>query len=245
MKLTLHTRKDYRSQGQSNVEYAIIIALIAVLVIVVLALLGVQLGSVYCSVVDIFIDAPAQCGGDSSTVLLQDPFDTLDDWNFTAGNGWELLDGQLAVTQGGEQRGFTGDANWTDYSVQVEQANLKQGNGYGVYFRISNEPAINGYVFQYDPGYHGGAYPNGAYLIRKVVNGNETPPIAVAAAPDRFEWTNVTRTIKVDVRGSSFTTSIDGTTVLQAEDTQFAAGRVGLRSWDSSRATFDDLVVSQ
>ena len=245
MKLTLRARKAQRSQGQSNVEYAIIVGLVAVLVIIVLALLGVQLGSVYCSVVGVFTDSSAQCGDDSSLVLLQDPFNTLDGWNFTAGNGWELQDGQLAVTQGGEQRGFTGDANWTDYSVQVEQANLQQGNGYGVYFRISNEPAINGYVFQYDPGYRGGAYPNGAYLIRKVVNGNETPPIAVAAAPDHFEWTNVTRAIKVDVRGSSFTASIDGTTVLQAEDTQFTAGRVGLRSWDSSRATFDNLVVSQ
>lgn len=243
--ITLRTSNIRRSGGQSTVEYAVIIALIAVLVILVLALLGVQLSSVYCTVVGVFTSDAPQCGGAGDTTLLRDPFDSLDGWNFTSGTGFQLQDGQLAVTEGGEQRGFTGDTNWTDYSVQVEQANLQQGNGYGVYFRVSNEPAINGYVFQYDPGYRGGAYPNGAYLIRKVVNGNETAPIAVTAAPDQYQWTNVTRTVKVDARGSSLTVSIDGATVLQTEDSQFASGRVGLRSWDSSRATFDNLVVSQ
>ena len=236
MNLTLRRTKTIRRRGQSTVEYALIVGLLALLVIVMLALLGVQLASVYCSIVGAFTSS-AECS-EGSTILLQNSFDTLDGWNFTTGNGWRLQNGQLAVTEGGEQRGFTGDPNWTDYSVEVEQANLQQGNGYGVYFRISNEPAINGYVFQYDPGY-------GAYLIRKVVNGNKSPPIAVAHAPAQFEWTNVARKIKVDVRGDTFTASIDGNTILQAQDRQFTSGRVGLRSWDSSRATFDNLAVSQ
>ncbi|MEO8396831.1 MAG: family 16 glycoside hydrolase, partial [Chloroflexota bacterium] len=205
---------------------------------IVLALLGTQLASVYCSVVGFFRGGSSPCGG-SSTILLQESFDNLSGWNFTAGKGWKLLNGQLTVTTpDGEQRGFTGQTSWTDYTVKVQQANLQQGNGYGIYFRTSDQPTVNGYVFQYDPGY-------AKFLIRKVVDGNESPPIATAPIPAQFQWTNVTRLVQIDVRGSTFTASIDGTTVLQAQDTQFTSGRVGLRAWDDTHASFDNLTVSK
>lgn len=218
------------------VEYALILGLSAILVIIIVALLGTQLASVYCSVVGFFGVSSPSCG-ENNTFLLQDSFDNLNGWSFTVGNGFRLQNGQLVATVGGEQRGFTGDANWTDYTVEVQNANLQQGNGYGVYFRTTDEPTVNGYVFQYDPGY-------GKYVIRRVVNGNEMPPIAVSAtAPS--QWTNVSRSVQIDVRGSTFTARVDGVTVLQARDSQFASGRVGIRTWDDTRASFDNLTVSQ
>ena len=224
-----------RRSGQSSSEYAIIIGLTAILIIVVLAVLGVSLSAVYCSILGVFGSKSPQC---DSGVLLSDGFDSLAGWTFTQGSGWSNQGGKLVVEQGGEHRGFTGNSSWTDYTVRVQQSTLGEGNGYGVYFRISNEPAINGYVFQYDPGY-------GAFLIRKVINGNETPPIGVSVAPPNFQWTNTTRAISIDVRGNNFTASVDNQVVVRATDSQFPNGRVGLRTWDSSRATFDNLTVSK
>jgi hypothetical protein len=149
------------------------------------------------------------------------------------------------VGPGGEHRGFTGEDNWDDYTVNISTANLDHGSGYGVYFRASNEPDIDGYVFQYDPGYRGGHYPNGAFLIRKVVDGDETNPIAVNPAPADYEWYDVDRQVSVKVQGDTFTALIDGEEVVQGTDSQFATGRVGLRTWDGSLGCFDDLTVSQ
>jgi Flp pilus assembly pilin Flp len=238
----IRLRQPDFQHGQSNVEYAVIIALRAILVVIVLTLLGVNLTSVYCGVVAVFGDTPPRC---ETGLLLTDNFDDLDGWSFVQGNGWENQDGQLCVTQGGEHRGFTGDETWADYAVTVDQSELAQGDGYGVYFRASNEPNINAYVFQYDPGYRGGPYPNGAFLIRTVVNGGERSPIAVAAAPTDFEWNNVRRSIRIDVQGNTYTVFIDGTQVLQAQDDTYSEGRVGLRTWDGSRACFDDLSVQR
>jgi Flp pilus assembly pilin Flp len=231
-----------KQKGQAAAEYGLIIALIGILVIIILAILGVRLSSVYCGIVGLIGQTPSQC---AKGTLLQDPFDNLSGWNFSTGNGWVNQDGKMCAAQSGERRAYTGQSDWSDYTVQAQQATLNSGDGYGVYFRVTNEPAINGYVFQYDPGYRGGPYPNGAFLIRKVTNGNETPPLAVSAAPADFQWNNTTRNVSVDVRGSTFTANLDGKQILQAKDSQYSTGRVGLRAWDSSNACFDNFSVSR
>ena len=180
---------------------------------------------------------------EANLAWLED-FSDLSKWNFTNGNGWKVADGKLCVTEGGEHRGFSGDEEWEDYTVNLSGADLTQGNGYGVYFRVSNEPNINGYVFQYDPGYRGGSYPNGAFIIRKVVNGKETGPIGATPAPADFQWNASDRNISIKIEGDNFDVSIDGNNVLSVTDSQFPSGRIGLRSWDSTRACFDGMSVT-
>jgi hypothetical protein len=168
----------------------------------------------------------------------------LDAWD-TFGNGWLIEDGELLMTQGGEQRALTGEESWTDYVVKLGLAELSQGNGYGLYFRTTGEPdSLTGYVFQYDPGYRTKSSPNGSFLIRKVENGQETPPIARADVPADFEWHDNAHDVAVDVSGETFDVSINGESVLTANDDSYANGRVGLRTWDGSRATFDNLTVT-
>ena len=233
----MKTKKAKRQDGQSLIEYALILALVAVLAIIILTILGVSVSDVYCSIVGIFGGDPAGC---QVSLLWSDLFDDLDDWNFTRGNGWELDEGQLCNTQGGEHRGFTGEENWDDYTINVGEAELDQGNGYGVYFRASDEPNVDSYVFQYDPG-----YGSGAFLIRKVRNGNETPPIGIVYAPPGYDWNDQSREVEVDVRGDTFTVSLDGEEVLEVQDDEFPNGKVGLRTWDGTRACFDNLTVTE
>jgi len=93
---------------------------------------------------------------------------------------------------------------------------------------------MNGYVFQYDPGY----YP-GAFIIRKWVNGRElSAPIAVAKAPG-YDWYSSPRDIEVVVEGDTFTAYVDGVEVLTATDSTYATGGSGLRNWDSTKVCFD------
>lgn len=225
-----------RQPGQSIVEYALILSLVVVIVVVALSMLGVTIGDLYCGTLGIFGVEPQDCHGGQ---ILWEDFEDLTDWNFTDGDTWDNSSGQLCTDGGGEHRGFTGDEEMQDYVVTVHTANLTYGNGYGVYFRASNEPNINAYVFQYDPGYGGGEF-----LFRRVTNGSESPPIARAAAPG-FQWANVTREVRVEVEGDTFTAFVDGVQVLAASDSTYTSGRAGLRTWDSTDVCFDDFEISE
>lgn len=236
--LTLPHSNARGHNGQSLIEYALILALVAMIVLGALALLGVSVSDVYCTVIEAF---GAQC---TQQQMLAENFDGgLGAWNFTAGGTWDQQNGQLCASGGGEHRAFTGDEGWTDYVVHVDNTVLSSGNGYGTYFRVQNEPAINGYVFQYDPGYRGGAYPNGAFLFREITNGSESGPLSAVAAPPGYNWAQA-RDVEVQVNGNTFTAVIDGQPVLTAQDSTYRSGRVGLRSWDSSIVCFDGLSVT-
>ncbi len=84
----------------------------------------------------------------------------------------------------------------------------------------------------------------GAFTYRKVVNGAVQAPFAQAIAPWDYSWFEVEREIRIVVQGNTFTTYIDGVRVLQASDSQFQAGQVGLRLWGRSNACFDSVRVT-
>jgi hypothetical protein len=93
---------------------------------------------------------------------------------------------------------------------------------------------MNGYSFQYDPGY----YP-GSFIFRKWVNGREiATPFAVSKAPG-FDWYSAPRDVRVVVKGDTFTAYVDGQPVLTAQDSTYTSGGTGLRTWDSTQVCFD------
>jgi Flp pilus assembly pilin Flp len=161
-------------------------------------------------------------------------------WYPATGGGWVVEDGSYCnqSTPDGERRTFAGDPTWTDYSVTV-RVDLSQGNGWGLYFRSTNPDQVSGYVFQYDPG-----YGQGEFLFRQVVNGSERSPFARQSAPAAYQWHNQWRTINVRAEGDTFTALLDGQQVLQGTHSEFRSGQVGLRLWDSSKACFDDVVIT-
>lgn len=224
--------------GAALKEYALLLLLAAMAVVGVLAALGTSVAGVFEQAVDPMMTAPA--------IDLPDWIDDFSDenltgWDWSRSDHWQQNNGQLVMGPSGEVRGCQGEEEWDNYVIQV-RAILYQGNGYGVYFRATGTPNnLDGYIFQYDPGY---GVPRGSFLFRKIVGGGERSPFARAKAPEGFEWWNVWRDIQVNVEGDTFTAYVDGEPVLQGSDDSYTTGRVGLRTWDSTLAAFDDLQVT-
>jgi len=135
---------------------------------------------------------------------------SFSDFNSGTATGWTTTMG-TAIVQNGEYvlsgaqgRTFTGDASWSDYTIDTN-ATLTQGSGYAVFFRITDPSNLSGYSFQYDSVWLGGTF-----IMRQWTGGHEFNPFAVAAAPQGFQWLNTERHITIAVQGDTFTASIDG-----------------------------------
>ena len=227
--------------GQGLAEYGLLITAVALTAVGILSLLGVQVSDVVCQVAEGF-------GGESicSSLLFSDDFGGgSDNWRslFRRDKNWTTTDGddpELCYKGRGSDGLLANNSEGSDYIVSTD-ANLASGNGYGVYFRTSeNEQGrIDGYTFQYDPGYRGGQF-----IMRKWVNGHELwPPFAAAPAPPGYDWHNVDRHVEIDVDGDVFTTTVDGEEVLVGQDDSYPEGGAGLRVWSGGQACFDDFSV--
>ncbi len=226
-------------KGQSLVEVALILALVALVAIALLQLFGVSLGDVFCRVViGIGVESDL-CTVDSGAIFRDDFGGDLSGWDLLMGNRWEQRDGQLCAGPG-HHRAVAPGSNGGDYAVSVD-ANLERGWGYGIFFRTSfdDNGRLQGYIFQYDPG-----YGSGAFLYRRWVNGYETSPFARHYPAGGYQWFGASRHIEITVSGNTMTTRIDGETVLVAQDDTFQSGQAGLRTWASSTVCFDNLVVT-
>jgi hypothetical protein len=212
--------------GQVLSEYALLLVLLLLGLILILTIFGVDLQASYCRVVSAVGFANA-CGS-----YFSDDFNNLSNWKIVNGT-WQTKDGNL-LGGPGEGRIFR-DLTQSDYTITVNGATLNQGNGYGVFFRATNTSKVNGYSFQYDPGY-------GAFIMRKWVNGNELAPFAVASAPG-YNWYGTSRDIQIVAKGSTFTAYVDGKQVLQGSDSTYSQGGVGLRTWSSTTARFGKITV--
>jgi Flp pilus assembly pilin Flp len=226
----MRSTDKHRQPGQSMVEVGVIIALMALAVVLVLSTAGVNINAALCRVANAF-GAGQTCG-----LLFSEDFNNLDAWEKVRGN-WNLEDGQLCGGPG-EGRIFT-PIEEDNYRVKVDQSQLFRGNGYGVFFRSTDVNRLDGYSFQYDPG-----YDRGSFIIRKWVNGNElSQPIARARAPQGYDWYDTNRQIDLEVNGDNFAVSIDGQQVLTAQDSTYPSGGIGFRTWSNTKACFDDLSV--
>jgi Flp pilus assembly pilin Flp len=215
---------NYKSKiacGQGLIEYGLIIALVATGSILALAATGNSIEGVYCSAIE-------GLGGDGCGF-------TPENWLIERGD-WTI--GDEICGKGGEGRiyadGFTGE----DYIINIESARLFQGNGYGVYFRTSQPHLVDGYTFQYDPGYK-------ALIFRKWVGGHElSPPIAVERMPSDYDWYSTDHQIQLSVIGDTFIVNIDGQEMMKASDNTYTKGGLGLRTWDNTIACFDGIKVT-
>ncbi len=217
-----------RASAQAVSEYALIVMFIVIGIVALLAITGVDLQSVYCRVAT-GLGLVNVCGN-----YFSDEFANLNNWQIVNGN-WRTENGEL-VGSGGEGRIFR-ELNQRDYLINIPAANLDRGNGYGVFFRATDVRNVDGYTFQYDPG-----YGSGAFIMRKWVNGNELSPFAVATAPASYNW-NTNRSVQVAVKGNTFTAYVDGKQVLQGTDSTYSQGGIGFRTWDATTAHFGSVAV--
>jgi fructan beta-fructosidase len=231
---------DTNQSGQGLAEYALLLTAVGLTVIGILSLLGIQVSDIYCEVAQ-GLGAKGSC----RNLIFFDDFGSGDDnWHsfFGHDDNWTFNDEDknLCHTGNGGDVLLADGSNGSDYNISAD-ANLASGNGYGLFFRTTKNDAdrIEGYTFQYDPGYSGGQF-----IMRKWVNGYELwPPFAAAAPSDDFDWHNVDRNIEVEANGDVFTAKVDGEEVLVGTDDSYPEGDAGIRAWGSSRACFDNFTV--
>lgn len=220
--------KSKLSSGQGVIEYALFVSLLLMTVYLSLNAMGLSVRDAFTMV---------YCGisrSDACQSLFKDDFNNLNAWTIVRGI-WKTENGKLLAGPG-EGRIFR-DLSQKDYVISLNGAQLFQGNGYGVFFRATNPSAVNGYSFQYDPGY-------GGFIFRKWVNGNEiSPPFAVAKAPS-FDWYSQPRNVQVVVQGDTYIAYVDGVKVLEGRDSTYTEGGMGLRTWDNSTISVDQVTVN-
>lgn len=224
-------------KGQGLVEYALLVVLVAIALILILQLTGVRLSDVYCSVAS-GITGEETCTQGGENYCSDDFSSELDGWDTLTG-AWKSGDGQVCTA--GSAWAFNQcslEMNVSNYTVSLDGVSLTKGNGYGIVFRASEAgKKFNGYTFQYDPGYGGGAF-----IFRKWVNGRELSPFAVAPASG-FDWYGSPKDVQLVVNGNQFTAYVDGQPVLTGSDSTYTEGGVGLRSWDGSEVCFDNFSI--
>lgn len=226
-------------KAQGIVEYALILALIVGVVFLSLQAMGTSVGEVFCLVLD-GLNFPSQY---CNSAYCESSFDSMDGWESAAGYGWEVRDGQLCNTSN-PYRGYlfnqcSMENLPDDYTVRLNGATLDTGDGYGIFFRLQNyDDKPNGYAFQYDAGYGGGAY-----VVRKWVNGYEINPPIVANRLQGYDWHDSSRDVELQVQGDTFTAFVDGEQVMTFTDPNYESGGVGLRTWDRTAVCMDDFSI--
>jgi len=143
---------------------------------------------------------------------------------------WKIVNGTLVPPTSGGRVAF-GSTAWTDVQIDVN-ATLNSGPGYGVYFRSDGLAAISGYCFQFDPGL------GNKFVVRKVVAGAETGPIATAGMPAGFNIYGTAHDLTVSAVGTHIVCKVDGVTVLDFNDSTFKSGSAGLRGWYGTDVNF-------
>jgi pectate lyase len=158
--------------------------------------------------------------------------DTFDDGNADGwsrnGGAWSIVtDGTPVYRQtgtSGNARALAGSTSWTDYTVQ---ARVKSTGTAGVAARAASTSQYYAFVVT-------GA---GAAQLQRVSGGTATV-LATAVAATSAGW----RTLALDVRGGTLTGRLDGAQVVQASDSTFGSGRIGLVTANAA-GSFDDVVV--
>jgi alpha-L-fucosidase len=138
-----------------------------------------------------------------------------------------LVDGRARV-RGGDVTLAAGGHEWTDYTFEVTVRPGTRGAGW--VFRSPDRR--NGYMWQLYPGT--GLTP---HVLRDGTFSrlDETIPLDVSTGTDYH--------VRMELRGSTIRTFVDGTLVDERVDTTFSQGTVGFREASNEIAEFDDVRV--
>jgi hypothetical protein len=237
--------KSKNPKGQGLIEFALIIAMLAITTMLSLNLMGVSIQETYAKIIE------ALTGDNICQTYYANSFDNyLDDWKrlktpgFWKGN-FKIKDGQLI----GDPLGalMLNQYSGSDYLINITDPQLKQTsttwNGYGVIFRADYDKndRLDGYMFEVekvdknDPGLmYFSKWENG-YQIK--------PPLSAVKVPPKFDW-NKPGDLSVSVQGNTFTAYLNGEKVLETQDNTYDAGKVGIAVNAGSRLFLNDFGIN-
>src|SRR6185503_5062111 len=173
----------------------------------------------------------------AQTTLFSDNFQDGDQagWSRSGGTWTVVTDGSLVLRQSGtsaDSRARAGSTTWTDYSVQARVKPIAFG-GAGRYVAIlARAENVNHFYYI--------ALQNGNQLVLAKRDGDTSTTLASRTFTVA---TGTFYTLRLDVRGSSLSGSVNGGTPMTANDSQFTAGNIGGATFFAS-GSFDDFVVT-
>ncbi len=236
-----------RRRGQGIVEYAVILGLIALVVVLALGAMGISVGDVYAAIVKAL-------GGevDCKTYYHSD-FGTPPTWTeikntFWGKYGqWQVKDGKLISPRSGAM--LLNEYSGSDYNISLNGIRLANQssawNGYGVMFRSSLDAKnrLNGYMFEFER--RTPKEPVTMYFSYWV-GGKQvvmTPP-GKMTVPANSGWDNPAN-LSISVQGNTFVASMNGKKIMEATDPKnlYTDGAVGLASNAGSSIVVDDVAV--
>src|SRR6266496_2278331 len=147
-------------------------------------------------------------------------------------SGLDIENGRLIVDAASLQgvRILKVGSDWSDYTVTAHRRS--DSGAAGIVVRAADE----------NDGYLVDTNQDGSVFVYRQVAGSfqqlaTSPPIAGFVAGDEHE-------IRIDLRGNTITTAIDGTQRLAVTDSTYATGTVGVRAVATQSSSYDDLQVS-
>jgi pectate lyase len=153
----------------------------------------------------------------------------------TSGGTWSVItDGTGVYRQSGtssDARARTGQSTWTNYAVtaRVKPTAINGSNRFAAV--LARAQSNTSY-------YYLALRSNNTVELKKLVGGSST---TLASAPVTFTL-NTWYTLRLEATGSTLRGTVNGGAPLQANDTQFSAGGIGVATFNAA-ANFDDLVV--
>ncbi|MFL6142019.1 MAG: hypothetical protein ACJ72N_09175 [Labedaea sp.] len=168
--------------------------------------------------------------------LFSDNFEdgNLDGWARSGGSWSVVTDGTRAARQSStssDARMLAGQASWTDYAVQARAKALSFNGSDRFIAVLARAQSSTSY-------YYLTLRNSNTVQLKKLVGGSSTTLFSAS-----FSVTTGTfYTLRLEVSASTLRGFVNGSLVGSATDTQFAAGRAGLATFNAG-AVFDDVLV--
>ncbi|HEY7048510.1 MAG TPA: glycosyl hydrolase [Jatrophihabitantaceae bacterium] len=147
-------------------------------------------------------------------------------------SGLDVQNGRLIVDAASLQgvRILNEGSDWTDYTVTAHRRSTSGAAG----IVVRGQDEQNGYLVDTNQDGSVFVYRQAAGVFTQLAT---SPAIPGFVAGDEHA-------IRIDVRGDTITTSIDGTSRLTVTDSAYAKGTVGVRAVATQSSSYDDLQVS-
>lgn len=230
-------KKQTAENGQGLVEYALIFVGVSLIVILILSIMGTSISQVYCQVVQGL--GGIECG---CSFAFNDDGD-LGDWDGSTPDSFAIENNKACITGNGKQalsffNDCSADLGSEDFAINLDTVTVDRvvdnnsNTGMDVWFRAQDDK--NGYHFTYNS--------KGNFVrFWKRVDGKW---IRLAHTKVPSEWAAQTMDFAIKVEGDSFSAYKDGQEILQATDSAYQEGQVGLRNKPGSKSCVGSMTVS-
>lgn len=172
-----------------------------------------------------------------SGTLFSDTFEdgVADGWTSSGGSWSVVTDGTKVYQQtstSGNARALAGSASWTDQAVEARVKPIAFAGGSEFVAVLARVQSATSYYYV--------TLRNANKIeIKKLVSGSST----LLATADFTVNTGTWYTLRLEAQGTTLRALVNGTPYLSVSDSQFAAGKAGLATYNGS-AAFDNVLVS-